>query len=138
MKLKLESFKLRVLLDLVFYVSLARHAIVPHVPHVLHALVLYVPCALYALAHYVPGALHVLLPHVPRALRVLYHTCSCVSCALCVLVSHEFYVNLCLTCLVHCVSSSSSCLELFNPCTVRPSLASGFSSLTCSYASQDL
>ena len=84
------------------------------------------------------------VPHVPRALRASYPTCcgilraSCptCSCALRVLVSCVFLRTSRLLCLVCSRAAHAWCPTC--TCAPRLSLASGFSSLTCSYASHVL
>ena len=95
-------------------------------------------CALRARALRAP------LFYVPRALRASYPTCcgilraSCptCSCALRVLVSYVFLRTSRLLCLVCSRAARAWCPTC--TCAPRLSHASGFSSLTCSYASHVL
>ena len=84
------------------------------------------------------------VPHVPRALRASYPTfcgilralCPTCSCALRVLVSYVFLRTSRLLCLVCSRAARAWCPTC--TCAPRLSHASGFSSLTCSYASHVL
>ena len=103
----------RALRALVPYVSHALRAFVPHVSRVLRALVPHVPCALRA------SCFMCFVPYVFSCLTWL--TCCCTSRVLCLAYSRAARV------------SNSTC-----SCAPRPSVASGVSCLTCSYASHFL
>ena len=111
-----ESVKLCALRDR------APRAVVPHVPHALRAPVFYVPRALRA--------------SYPTCCGILRALCPTCSCALRVLVSYVFLRTSRLLCLVCSRAARAWCPTC--TCAPRLSHASGFSSLTCSYASHVL
>ena len=96
----------------------ATHALVPHVPRSLRALG---PRALHTLVLYMPRALRAFFPYVPQPNVLLCFTCLTCCCTSRIL------------CLAH--SGAARASNSMYPCAPRPSLASGVSSLTCSYAS---
>ena len=83
-----------------------------YVPYVL---VPYVLSCLKCLVPYVLSYPKCLVPHLPYALRALCHTCYCASRVSCLMLFrvYVYYVLLHFTCLVPCVFSGCSCLELY-------------------------
>ena len=127
-----ESSKFRTSHAIVPYVPGAPLALVSHVPRALRALVSHVPLAFRAPVPHMPRVIRAPVFDVPRALRALV---SHVLRTLRSFVPHVSYVLLYLTRLVLCIFSCSraSCRTCsFAP---HPSLSSGVSSLTYSYAS---
>ena len=109
--------------------SRALRVLLLDMPSALYALVLYV---LRALAPLMPRVMRALMLDVPRALNALVlYVPSMLSCLTCI-VLYVFFTSR-----VLCLAYSRGARELCNACSFpfNSQLASGFSSLTYSYAS---
>ena len=126
-KVSSKSAKLRATRVLVPYVYRTVSAPLPHVLCAIRAFIISVPRALRALLSRVSCALRVPVSHVSRALSTLMpYVFSCLTCHNCSCTSPVLYLAFsCATC------------TLYRTCCFAPppSLASGVSSLTYSYAS---